>query len=120
MLHCGYTVEVTPVIDELRPFLGDLSVKNEFYTAVYYKGDVRMDGWFIKAKPVDGYITGLYCSKKDAVCIITVQNLNLYLIIAHGSNIKPFEMKKCANNGQLGSLIQLPNKLKVRCIPKSY
>ena len=120
MLHCGYLVDVNPVMVELRPFFGDMPTKIEFYTAVHYKGSISMEAWFIKAKPTIGYITGIYCSKKDAVCTITIDNLNLYLIIFHNSNIKPIEMKKCINSGQLGKYIKLPTKLKVTCTPKSY
>ena len=119
MLHCGYSVEINPVMEILKQYIGELQLKNDYYTAVHYNDGFKMTSWFAKAKATTGYITGIYCSKKDAVCKIMIGNLSLYLIVAHNSNIKPLEMKKCIALGLLGELLPLP-RLAVECVPKSF
>ena len=122
MLHCGYHVNIEPIIPELRKYIGEnIRLKIcDLYTAVHYANGQQMLTWFTtRSKVSTGQITGVYFTKKDAVCILSVDGRSLYLTIAHNSDTTAINMKRRANCGEMGKLVPT-GKLSVVCTPVYY
>jgi hypothetical protein len=132
MIHCGYKIDFEPIIPILRKYIGGITITcKHAYTAVHYMENEKMLSWFSTAKPIDGYIKGLYVTKKNVVCVIYIGRLILYATLINNSNSVPISLKIQANKGIFGPLIEIcepketdptinDNKITVKCTPVFY